>query len=99
MLDPGSASRSGRALVLVQVAAGRAELDPESTVRVGDGPSSFLGWKHWKKPDNAFNYSRPAPTWEPRNPTFRAFPPKVLATKAQQCRCIRMAVPPGPPAA
>ena len=69
-LDPGSASRSGRALIPVQVAAGRAGLDPWRTVRVGDGPSSFLGWKHWKKPDNAFNYSWHSPSWEPRNPPF-----------------------------
>ncbi len=41
-LDPGSASRSGRALILVEAARGRARLDPRRTVRVGDGPSSFL---------------------------------------------------------
>ena len=49
-LNPGSAaSRSGRALVPVEAVAGRARLDPWRTVRVGDGPSSFLR-ENWQKP-------------------------------------------------
>ena len=44
---------------LVEAVAGRAGLDPWRTVRVGDGPSSFLGWKHWKKPDNASSITPP----------------------------------------
>ena len=37
-------------------AIGRAGLDPMRPIPgSGTGPSSFLGRKHWKKPDNAFS--------------------------------------------
>ena len=76
--------------------AGRAGLDPRRTVRVGDGPSSFLGWKHWKKPDNAFNYSPTQEPEKPPNPPFRPRWAKVFATRRQYSGRNGTAVPSTP---
>ena len=78
VLDPSTDSRSGKALIPVER---RRESRARSVrpLRVGDGPSRFLGTKRWKKPETASIIARTSDRREGPGRGNRPPTPKLLA--------------------
>ena len=78
VLDPSTGSRSGRRLSLVKRHR-ESRARSVRPLRVGDGPSRFLGGKRWKKPETASIISRTTERREGPYPCFGPAKPKSLA--------------------
>ena len=81
---PRPAHAAGRRLSLVER---RRESRARSVrpLRVGDGPSRFLGGKRWKKPETVSIIARTNGRMEGFGPGNQPFEPELLTAVRQQC--------------